>query len=155
LDQAPVVQVGLEVGARVEMVHQGVRRVMALLAQIQGEVVVDRRRQRFSVSRWNCWRRRLRHQSSSSTQYLLKPYLHLSHRTVWTAPTGVTAVDYLVVAGGGGGGASGGGGAGAGGAGGFRTGTGRSVTEGTSYTVTVGAGGAGGTANSESPGTRC
>jgi hypothetical protein len=39
----------------------------------------------------------------------------------WVAPTGVTAVDYLVVAGGGGAGQSNGGG---GGAGGFRTGTG-------------------------------
>jgi hypothetical protein len=59
--------------------------------------------------------------------------------TTWTAPTGVTSVDYLVVAGGGGGGGDMGGG---GGAGGFRTGT-LSVTAGNSYTVTVGAGGAG------------
>jgi len=58
----------------------------------------------------------------------------------WTCPTGVTEVEYLVVAGGGGGGASGGGG----GAGGFRTGTGLSVTPGTTYTVTVGSGGIGG-----------
>ena len=47
--------------------------------------------------------------------------------TSWTAPTGVTSVDYLVVAGGGGGGASGGStdtsGAGGGGAGGVKTGT--------------------------------
>lgn len=57
----------------------------------------------------------------------------------WTAPTGVTEVEYLVVAGGGGGGRTGGGG----GAGGFRTGTGLSVTAGTNYAVTVGAGGAG------------
>ena len=60
----------------------------------------------------------------------------------WLCPTGVTTADYLVVAGGGGGARSGGGG----GAGGFRTGTGLSVTAGTSYTVTVGAGGAGATA---------
>ena len=46
----------------------------------------------------------------------------------WTAPTGVTAVDYLVVAGGGAGGTNVGGG---GGAGGFRTGTAFSVTAGT------------------------
>ena len=52
------------------------------------------------------------------------------------------SVEYLVVAGGGGGGFSNGGGAGAGG---FRTGTGLSVTAGTSYTVTVGAGGTGAT----------
>jgi hypothetical protein len=47
-------------------------------------------------------------------------------------------VDYLVVAGGGGAAAGG-----AGGAGGYRTGTGLSVTAGTTYTVTVGAGGPG------------
>ena len=43
LDQAPVVQVGLEVVERVEMVHLGVRRVIRALlgALIQGEVVVD------------------------------------------------------------------------------------------------------------------
>ena len=51
----------------------------------------------------------------------------------------VSAVEYLVVAGGGGGGYNA---AGGGGAGGFRTATGFSVTTGTPYTVTVGAGGA-------------
>jgi len=61
--------------------------------------------------------------------------------TTWTAPTGVTSVEYLVVAGGGGGGHNVGGG---GGAGGYRTGT-LSVTPSSSYTVTVGAGGAGAT----------
>jgi hypothetical protein len=50
----------------------------------------------------------------------------------------VTQVDYLIVGGGGGGGSTYGGG----GAGGFRTGTGLSVTAGTTYTITVGAGGA-------------
>ena len=71
----------------------------------------------------------------------------------WKCPTGVTSVDYLVVAGGGGGardqngGTSGGGG----GAGGFRTGTGLSVTPGTTYTVTVGAGGATQTTNRTKP----
>ena len=64
----------------------------------------------------------------------------------WTAPTGVTQVEYLVVAGGGGGGMAGGGG----GAGGLLTATGLSVTPGTSYTVTVGAGGTGGTSYSNS-----
>ena len=59
----------------------------------------------------------------------------------WTAPAGVTQVDYLVVAGGAGGGGNYGGG---GGAGGYRTGTALSVTAGTEYTVTVGGGGAGG-----------
>ena len=63
----------------------------------------------------------------------------------WTAPAGVTSVSYLVVAGGGGGGGgyptitTGGGG----GAGGMLTGT-LSVTPSTSYTVTVGSGGAAG-----------
>ena len=61
----------------------------------------------------------------------------------WLCPTGVTEVEYLVVAGGGGGGGHYGGG---GGAGGFRTGTGLSVTAGNTYTVTVGAGGTAGTA---------
>jgi hypothetical protein len=59
--------------------------------------------------------------------------------TTWTAPPGVTSVNYLVVAGGGGGGTDHGGG---GGAGGLLQGK-LDVTPGTSYTVTVGAGGAG------------
>ena len=54
-------------------------------------------------------------------------------------------IDYLVVAGGGGGGAAGGGGGAGGAAGGFRTGTSFSVSGGTNYIVTVGAGGARGT----------
>jgi hypothetical protein len=64
--------------------------------------------------------------------------------TSWTAPAGVTSVEYLVVGGGGGGGnaydnsAGGGGGAGM-----VLSGT-TSVTPGQSYTVTVGAGGLGG-----------
>jgi len=62
--------------------------------------------------------------------------------TTWTAPEGVTSVDYLVVGGGGGGGY--GGRSGGGGAGGMRTGS-LTVVGGTSYTVTVGAGGAVGT----------
>ena len=53
--------------------------------------------------------------------------------SIWNCPTGVTSIDYLVVAGGGGGGNNGGGG----GAGGFRTGTGLSVTAGTDYSITV------------------
>jgi hypothetical protein len=60
--------------------------------------------------------------------------------SVFEVPTGVTEVDYLVVAGGGGGGLGIGGG---GGGGGFLTGTGHPVTPGTPYTITVGAGGAG------------
>ena len=76
----------------------------------------------------------------------------------WTCPTGVTEVEYLVVAGGGGGGGVGtsSGNAGGGGAGGFRTGTGLSVTAGTTYTITVGGGGSGASAgpNAGSPGTK-
>ena len=59
--------------------------------------------------------------------------------TSWTAPTGVTQVEVLVVGGGGGGGYNGGGG---GGAGGLIYNAAYTVTPGTSYTVTVGAGGA-------------
>jgi hypothetical protein len=71
--------------------------------------------------------------------------------TSWTAPTGVTSVSYLVVAGGGGGGGYGGDnvGGGGGGAGGMRTGT-LTVNPGTTYTVTVGAGGGPGTIGSDS-----
>ena len=57
--------------------------------------------------------------------------------------TGGGSVDYLIVGGGGGGGGGTGGG---GGAGGFVTGT-TTVTDSTAYTITVGAGGAGGRAN--------
>jgi hypothetical protein len=64
-----------------------------------------------------------------------------------TAPVGTpsTSVSYLVVAGGGGGGQTQTEGGGGGGAGGFRTGSALSLTGGSSYTVTVGAGGAKGT----------
>ena len=55
--------------------------------------------------------------------------------TTWTAPAGVSSVNYLVVAGGGGAYIGGGG------AGGYRTST-LSVTPGSTYTVTVGGGGA-------------
>lgn len=60
--------------------------------------------------------------------------------TTWTAPAGITSVNYLVVAGGGSGYIAGGG------AGGMLTGT-LSVTPGTAYTVTVGAGGLSAAAN--------
>ena len=67
--------------------------------------------------------------------------------TTWTAPDGITSIDYLIVGGGGG---SGGGydtGAGGGGGGGMvRSGT-TSVTPGTTYTVVIGDGGAGGISN--------
>jgi len=60
--------------------------------------------------------------------------------------TGTGTVEYLVVAGGGGGGAGNYGGAGGGGAGGFLTASDYEVTT-QSYTVTIGAGGAGATDN--------
>jgi hypothetical protein len=64
--------------------------------------------------------------------------------TTWTAPTGVTEVEYLIVAGGGGGGTGyDRGGGGGGGAGMMLTGT-TTVTPGTTYTVVVGDGGTGG-----------
>ena len=63
--------------------------------------------------------------------------------TTWRAPTGVTNVESLIVAGGGGGGAWVGGGGGAGGVI-LKTGANAlSVTAGSTYTVTVGAGGTG------------
>jgi len=58
-------------------------------------------------------------------------------------------VEYLVVAGGGGGAGIYNFAGGGGGAGGFRTGTGFTVSPGTTYTVTVGAGGAGNAASGE------
>jgi hypothetical protein len=67
--------------------------------------------------------------------------------TTWTAPAGVTSVEYLVV--GGGGGSGGGydtGGGGGGGGGMVRKGT-LSVTPGDVYNITVGDGGAGGISN--------
>lgn len=68
--------------------------------------------------------------------------------TTWTAPAGVTQVQYLVVGGGGGGGqAADNAGAGGGGAGMVLTGN-IAVSPGTSYTVTVGSGGAGGNSGS-------
>jgi len=66
---------------------------------------------------------------------------------IWTCPDGVTTVDYLVVGGGGGGGHSADYSGGGGGAGGYRAGTGFSVTPGTEYTITVGAGGAAGSSS--------
>jgi hypothetical protein len=65
--------------------------------------------------------------------------------TTWTAPTGVNQVEVLVVAGGGGGGSRFGGG---GGGGGVIYDSAYPVTPGTSYTITVGAGGAPGPSNS-------
>jgi hypothetical protein len=81
-------------------------------------------------------------------------FSELYNGTIWARitsgayPNPTSTVEYLVVAGGGGGGGAPGGNqnAGGGGAGGMLTGSGLSVTAGTTYTVTVGAGGAGGTA---------
>jgi len=66
-------------------------------------------------------------------------YLTSGWQAITTVPYNA---EYLVVAGGGGGGRLRGG---AGGAGGFRTATGFTLTGGTTYTITVGAGGAGST----------
>ncbi|MCH8542265.1 MAG: DUF2341 domain-containing protein [Alcanivorax sp.] len=66
----------------------------------------------------------------------------------FTPPPGVDNVRYMIVGGGGGGGgivSGNAGGAGGGGAGGYRTATSFPVTPGTSYSVTVGAGGVRGT----------
>ena len=71
--------------------------------------------------------------------------------TSWTAPTGVTSIDVLVVAGGGSGGncqANGGTPGGGGGAGGLVYKSNFAVTPGTVYNVTVGAGGAAQTSGS-------
>lgn len=72
----------------------------------------------------------------------------------WTAPTGVTSVSALVIAGGGQGGPHNGGdkGGGGGGAGGLIYNASYSVTPGNSYTVTVGAGGSTTAAGSNAPG---
>lgn len=59
--------------------------------------------------------------------------------STWTVPTGVSTIDYLVVAGGGGGSELNGGGGG--GAGGYLAGTSYPVTPGSVYTIAVGAGG--------------
>ena len=57
--------------------------------------------------------------------------------STWVAPSGVSSIEYLIVGGGGGGGNGGGGG------GGVLTGT-YSVTAGSSYSINVGGGAAGG-----------
>ena len=70
----------------------------------------------------------------------------------WTGPTGLTNLTSVLVVGGGGGGGAGtihSAGGGGGGAGGYRTATTVSVTPGTDYTVTVGAGGDGGQTNTK------
>ena len=84
---------------------------------------------------------------TASTQYYYKVWAFnpgesssYSNTANATTQSGTTTynVEYLVIAGGGGGGSATGGG---GGAGGYRAATGFSLTPGTSYTVTVGAGG--------------
>jgi len=77
---------------------------------------------------------------SQSYSVLAGPTPTLTNNT-WTAPAGVTQVEVLVVAGGGGGGYNGGGG---GGAGGLLYNSAFTVTPGTSYSITVGTGGIGG-----------
>jgi hypothetical protein len=65
--------------------------------------------------------------------------------TTWTAPTGVTSVEYVVIGGGGGGGGAYDVGGGGGGGGGLVLSGTKSVTPGTTYTIVVGSGGAEGT----------
>ena len=74
---------------------------------------------------------------------LFTPKEQIQAQKAGTWPAGVITVDYLLVAGGGAGGSTTlSGGSGGGGAGGFLTATSYNVNFGTSYTVTVGAGGA-------------
>ena len=91
--------------------------------------------------------------SASVTAYAIQSF---TSATSWVVPTGVTSIDYVVVAGGGSGGSGWGDtGQGGGGAGGYQTGTGLSVTPGTPYTIAVGSGGAGvlnGTSNGSNSG---
>jgi len=84
-----------------------------------------------SIIRWT-------NTDSQSFSVLAGPTPTLTN-TSWTAPAGVTQVEVLVIGGGGGGGYNGGGG---GGAGGLIYSNAYTVTPETSYTVTVGTGGA-------------
>ena len=71
-------------------------------------------------------------------------WYHTFYSSGTFTPTQALTADYLVVAGGASGGVGGSGeGGGGGGAGGYRSATAQSFTNGTAYTVTVGAGGAG------------
>lgn len=90
----------------------------------------------------------------SSASSAVTPNIVLTRRVftsgsgTWTAPSGVTSVDYLIVGGGGGGGGGSGTGSGGGGGGGsVKIGT-FSVTPTTSYNYTVGGGGTGGAGSS-------
>jgi hypothetical protein len=94
------------------------------------------------------YRRTPRQISSTSNTAVVVQKFTVSN--TWTAPTGVTQVEALVVAGGGGGGAPGGSG---GGAGGLLYNSAITVTPGTAYNVLVGAGGVGGVYNT-SPGAK-
>ena len=89
----------------------------------------------------------------SGTRYVVEEFTDTSATCDWTVPTGVTEVEYLVVAGGGGGGSSfDGPGAGGGGAGGVILKTGAdavAVTPGSTISITVGEGGTGGGANGD------
>lgn len=76
---------------------------------------------------------------ANPAQALVEIITNFSATGSWVAPTGVTSVTYLVVGGGGGGGANI---CGGGGGGGVLSGT-IAVTPGTTYPITVGAGGTG------------
>ena len=77
--------------------------------------------------------------TSGGTTYVVERFTSAGSSS-WVAPRGVSSVDVLVVGGGGGGGSRHGGG---GGAGGMLEASGFAVTQGSTYTINVGAGGAG------------
>ena len=89
-------------------------------------------------------RRNIQKTSRSVTPTSSTDTFTTANTTIWTAPLGVTSVEYLVVGGGGGGGTGYDNAGGGGGAGGMvRTGT-KNVRPNRRYVITVGAGGAGG-----------
>ena len=96
--------------------------------------------------------------NTNGTVYKVLKFTTLGTCSTWTAPEGVTSVDYLVVGGGGSGGTPGGSGGddfwgtGGGGAGGFIEGT-RTINSLTSYLITVGAGGVAPSSSSNSTST--
>lgn len=96
-----------------------------------------------TVSRPNITTTTIRWTNTGSQSYsVLSGSTPTLTNTSWTAPTGVNEIEVLVVAGGGGGGAVNGYTLGGGGAGGLIYNSKFAVVPGTSYTVTVGQGGA-------------
>jgi hypothetical protein len=77
--------------------------------------------------------------SIPTTQPTVDRYIYTASGQ-WTAPPGITSVDYVLVGGGGGGGSRL---AGGGGAGGYLSGTGYPVAPGQTYPIIIGSGGIG------------